>query len=109
MAVKFFYTLVEMGREVGRSASAARQWANTLPVPDAVIPSASSETAGWTLDTWRSFAETRTENRNNGALKADMLAAIQRLEDREQERIVAYKNEWPVMKPLPSRVSRRKA
>lgn len=106
MAVRFFYTTVEMGRAVGRSASAARQWATHLPAPDAVFPSGSAETAAWSLKTWRDFAETRTELRNKGALKADMLAAIDRLEEREQDRVVAYKNEWPGMRPLPGRLPR---
>lgn len=106
MAVRFFYTTVEMGREVGRSTSAARQWASHLPAPDAVFPSGSAETAAWSLKTWRDFADSRTELRNGGALKVDMLTAIERLEEREQDRMVAYKNEWPGMRPLPGRLPR---
>lgn len=93
--IEFYYSILEMGRIVGRSASTARQWPKLLPVPDS-INVAKKDVLGWKLSTWRKFAETR----NSDELRQDLLEGIAKLEKEEQEKLELYRDQWPALKPI---------
>lgn len=97
--LRMFYGIYEMGRAVGRGNSTARQWVPYLNAPDAVMPSPRGDILGWSLDSWRSFADSR----ENAQLRSDMLKAIERLEGEALDRQLEYKANWPAMMRVPGR------
>ncbi len=83
---KFCYTGQYLLRRAGRtSPNAFSQIKEHMPEPEVVMVSG-RPSSGWTLDTWRKVAATRTQK-----LQQDMLAAIDALEAEEVELAKKYK------------------
>lgn len=76
---EFYYGVQEMARKANRSASSGQQWYRNMPPAEAVMVSKRSA-AGWTLETWKEFAESRQE-----PLRGDLLKTIETLEADERD------------------------
>lgn len=82
---RLYYTGQYLIRRAGRQPNSFTQIKHHMPAPEALMVSG-RPAAGWSLETWRTIAETRS-----GALKKDMLAAIDELEAEAAELEKKYK------------------
>jgi hypothetical protein len=79
---EFYHGLQQLAAAANRSVSSGYQWRQTLPEPDAVMPTADIKRSrqGWKVSTLRDWAENRQE-----PLRTDLLEALKKLEATERE------------------------
>ena len=77
---QYFYGTRDMSRRAGRAINTAVQWDQVLPEPDIVLFNGNKPSKGWTLATWKTFAESRRE-----PLRTDLLNVLETIEQESKQ------------------------